>query len=57
MLVLIRRLREKVIIAEDIEVVVVEIRRDSVRLGFIAPKDVPIDREETREPKADLATC
>ena len=37
--------------SRGIEVVVLEIRKDSVRLGFIAPKDVPIDREEVRELK------
>lgn len=30
----------------QIEVLVVEIRGDKIRLGFSAPKDVPIHREE-----------
>ena len=51
MLILSRSKGEKVMIAEDIEVVVLEIRKDKVRLGFIAPGDVPIDREEVRELK------
>ena len=50
MLVLSRKENESVIIPMDdgnqIEVLVVEIRGDKIRLGFSAPKDVPIHREE-----------
>lgn len=49
MLVLSRLKDEKVIIrvcGHRIEVKVVEIRRGLVRLGFDAPKEVVIDREE-----------
>ena len=46
MLVLSRRVDESVMIADDIMVKIVEIRGDKVRLGFEAPPDVPIHREE-----------
>jgi len=49
LLVLTRRLGEAVIIGTPpnaIKVVVVESDRGKVRLGFNAPKDVPIFREE-----------
>ncbi len=47
MLVLSRKKGEKIVINNDIVVEVVEIRRDGkVRLGIIAPKEVPVHREE-----------
>lgn len=46
MLVLSRHKEERILIGEDIEIVVVDIRGDKVRLGIRAPKDVPIFREE-----------
>lgn len=46
MLVLSRMKGERIIIGDDIEVVVVEIRGDRVRLGVEAPKEVPVNREE-----------
>lgn len=45
-LVLSRKVDEKVIIGDDIEVTVVEIRGDKVRLAFTAPKEVSIHRLE-----------
>ena len=46
MLVLSRTKDEKIVIGEDITIMVVEIRGDKVRLGIDAPKDVPVHREE-----------
>jgi len=46
MLVLSRKKNESIIINDNIIVVVIEIRGDKVRLGFDAPKDVPIHRRE-----------
>ncbi len=46
MLILSRHTDEKVIIGDDIEVQVISIRGDKVRLGFKAPKDIPVHREE-----------
>lgn len=46
MLVLSRKKDESIIINDTIVVTIVEIRRDKVRLGFEAPKDVPIHRRE-----------
>lgn len=46
MLVLTRQTSEEVIIGDDIRVRVVSIRGDKVVLGFSAPKEVPIHREE-----------
>ncbi len=49
MLVLSRKRNEKIIIADNIELVVVEIRGDKVRIGIEAPKDVSVHREEVWE--------
>jgi len=49
MLVLTRRLDESIIIADDIEVTIVEVRGDRVRLGVEAPKDIPVHRKEIWE--------
>jgi carbon storage regulator len=46
MLVLSRKRGERVCINDDIEVVVLEIRGDRVRLGFEAPDRVSVYREE-----------
>jgi len=42
MLVLTRGVRESIKIGDDITVTLVEIRDGKVRLGFEAPKDVPV---------------
>lgn len=46
MLVLSRKADERIIIGDEIEILVVEIRGDKVRLGIEAPKHVPVHREE-----------
>ena len=46
MLVLSRKKNERVIIGEDIEVTVIDVRGDRVKLGFRGPANVPIHREE-----------
>jgi carbon storage regulator len=46
MLVLSRKLGERIVIAESVTVTVLEVRGDRVRLGFDAPVEMPIHREE-----------
>lgn len=46
MLVLSRRRDESISIGSSIQVVVVDIRGDKVRLGIEAPRDVPVHRQE-----------
>ena len=46
MLVLSRKKNESIVINNDVIVTVVEIRGDKVRLGIVAPKDVPVHRQE-----------
>ena len=46
MLVLSRKKNESIVIDDKITVTVVEIRGDKVRLGIVAPKEVPVHRQE-----------
>ena len=49
MLVLSRKKNESIVINDNINIVVVEIRGDKVRLGIEAPKEVPVHRREVYE--------
>ena len=49
MLVLTRKRDETIMIGDEIEVIVVDIRGDKVRLGITAPKSVPVDGREVYE--------
>lgn len=46
MLVLSRKKDEKIIIGDHIEILVIEIRGDKVRLGIQAPKEMTVHRQE-----------
>ncbi len=46
MLVLTRRIGERVLIGDDIELTVLEVKGDSVRLGIQAPRETRIQRAE-----------
>ena len=46
MLILSRKINEKIMIGEDISVSIIEIRGDQVRLGVDAPKTVKVYRQE-----------
>jgi carbon storage regulator len=46
MLVLSRKKNESIVINNEITITVVEIRGDKVRLGIVAPKEVPVHRQE-----------
>ena len=49
MLVLGRKIGEEVVIGDSIRVFIVDVRGDRVRLGFEAPREVPIYREESQK--------
>lgn len=46
MLVLSRKVGEKIVISDNIFIELVEIRGDKVRLGIVAPIEVQVHREE-----------
>ena len=49
MLVLSRQRDETIMIGDDIELTVVDIRGDKVRLGITAPPQIPVHRKEIYE--------
>lgn len=49
MLVLTRKVHQSIVIGDGIEVVVLEVRGEQVRLGIKAPKDVTVHRKEIFE--------
>lgn len=57
MLILTRRVGEKLVIGDDVKVIVLGVKGFQVRLGIIAPDDVGVHREEIysriQEEKAD----
>jgi len=46
MLILSRKVNEKVVIGDDITVSIIEVRGDQVRIGIDAPKKVKVFRQE-----------
>jgi len=48
-LVLTRKAKESITIGSSVQVVVLEVRGAQVRLGVIAPKDMPVNRTEIYE--------
>jgi len=46
MLVLTRKLHQSIVIGDGIEVVVLEVRGEQVRIGIKAPKNVSVHRKE-----------
>lgn len=49
MLVLSRQRDETIMIGDDVEITVVDIRGDKVRLGITAPAHIPVHRKEVYE--------
>ena len=49
MLVLARKVGQSIVISDNIELVVIEVRGDQVRLGINAPRAVPVHRKEVLE--------
>lgn len=49
MLILSRKINEKIMIGEDISLTIIEIRGDQVKVGVEAPKSVKVFRQEVYE--------
>jgi carbon storage regulator len=49
MLVLARRSGDSIVIGENIEITVVEVQGDKVKIGITAPKEIPVMRKELLE--------
>ncbi len=46
MLVLTRKINQSIMIGDEVEVTVLAISRDKIRLGITAPREVPVFRKE-----------
>ena len=46
MLVLTRKTNQSIMIGDDVEVTVLAVSRDKIRLGITAPREVPVFRKE-----------
>ena len=49
MLVLARKVGQSIVISDNIEILVIEVRGDQVRLGIEAPRVIPVHRKELLE--------
>ena len=49
MLVLSRKKNESIVINDNIEIIVIEVRGDKVKLGIAAPDDIPVHRKEVSD--------
>jgi carbon storage regulator len=49
MLVLSRQKDESIMIGDEVEITIVDVRGDKVRLGITAPKSIPVHRKEVYE--------
>ncbi len=49
MLVLSRQKNESIIIGDDVEITIVDVRGDKVRLGITAPRTISVHRKEVYE--------
>jgi carbon storage regulator len=49
MLVLSRQKDESIMIGDDVEITIVDVRGDKVRLGITAPKHIAVHRKEVYE--------
>ena len=57
MLIISRKKEQKIIVADNIEITILEIGRNRVRFGIKAPKDIPIHtRLKTVPAQADVAS-
>ncbi len=48
-MVLSRQKDESIMIGDDVEVIIVDVRGDKVRLGITAPRSIPVHRREVYE--------
>ena len=49
MLVLSRQKDESIMIGDNVQITIVDVRGDKVRLGITAPKNIPVHRKEIFE--------
>jgi len=57
MLIISRKKDEKIILADDIEITILEVGRNRVRFGIKAPKEIPIHTRLKTSPVPDQQTA
>lgn len=57
MLVLSRKTSERILISDDIAIVIVRIGRDTVRVGIDAPRHVTVLREEVQKFESEVSNA
>jgi len=53
LLVLTRKVHQSIIVGDEVEIIVLEVRGEQVRLGIKAPKNVNVHRKEVYEQIAE----
>ncbi len=56
MLVLTRKTNQSIMIGDDIEITVLSVSGDKVRIGIDAPRDISVFRQEVYEGKNDKSS-
>lgn len=49
MLVLARKVGQSIVVNDNVEIIIIEVRGDQVRLGIEAPRSIPVHRKELFE--------
>lgn len=49
MLVLARKVGQSIVVNDNVEILIIEVRGDQVRLGIEAPRSIPVHRKELLE--------
>lgn len=49
MLVLARKVGQSIVVNDNVEILIIEVRGDQVRLGIEAPRSIPVHRKELFE--------
>lgn len=57
MLVLSRKKNESIVIGENVEITIMEVRGDKVRIGIAAPREVKVRRKEVFEAIREESTA
>lgn len=55
MLVLSRKVGEAIVIDDNIEIFIVQVKGEKIRLGIVAPKDIPVHRKEVHQVVSEVS--
>ena len=55
MLVLTRKVEESILIGDDVEIMVLGVSGDKVRIGINAPREIEVFRKEVKDSRSETA--